>query len=387
MAAALLHRVLAIFVGLRDLVAAHPVLGTIYLVAFSVLAALALWQLWRGEPRRAFWCAVGAILVDFLFAWGDDTFTHIYRITAIAGQLRHGELSQFLVNPTTGETLPVFVYYNVLPYVIPTALNLLGVPAFYAYKLVMCGHFVLMALGLQALLARTSAPDASARQRNMDQLVAILFITANYVYCLWCTRGALAELWVYCLVPWVVDAALRPRGERMTTVLLFLQICGHPIVLRQSLVAEAVVTFSVSRLSIVDLVRRGVVSAAVAVVLAAPFWLPQFLWQGYILGPKGLPVQFADSFQTLADTLNPRTTRSIGVWMPLAILLLMVVARAAFRTDLVGNRVLPAGCGVAVGLSLWRGGAGADPRAVAVRLAACLPGGVSRLRRAACRLA
>ena len=191
---------LAIFIGLRDLVAAHPVLGTFYLVAFSVLAELAVWQLWCGKPRRAFWCAVGAILVDFLFAWGDDTFTHIYRITAIADQLRHGVLSQFLVNPTTGGTLPVFVYYNVLPYVIPTALNLLGVPAFYAHKLAMCGHFVLIALGFQALLMCTSAADASARQRNVDQLVAFLFITANYVYCLWCTRGALAELWsaVWC---------------------------------------------------------------------------------------------------------------------------------------------------------------------------------------------
>ena len=328
MAAALLHRVLAIFVGLGELLAAHPILGSIYLAMFTTLGLLAMWFVWRGEPRRAFWCAVGTILVDFVFSWGDDTFTHIYRIAALAEQVRHGALSQFLVNPTTGEALPVFVYYNVLPYVIPTVLNLVGVPTFYAFKLVMCGHFVVMALGLQALIARTAAADASARQHDIDQLVAFLFVTANYVYCLWCTRGALAELWVYCLVPWVVNATLTPRGERSTAVLLFLQICGHPIVLLQSLISEAVVAFSLSKMGPIELIRRGAVPVAVAVVLAAPFWLPQFLWQDWILGPKGLPVPFSDSFLTFLEVINPRNTRTIGVWMPLALLLLIAVAQA-----------------------------------------------------------
>jgi hypothetical protein len=328
MAAALLHRVLAILVGLGELLAAYPLVGTIYLAGFTALGALTMWLLWRGEMKRAFWCATAVILVHFLFSWGDDTFTHVYRITALADQLRHGSINQFLVNPTTGETLPVFVYYNVLPYVIPTILNLAGMPAVYAFKLVMCGLFVVMAAGLQALIARTAVAGAKPRQGDLDQLAAFLFITANYVYCLWCSRSALAELWVYCLVPWVVNAVLTPRGERSTTVLLFLQVCGHPVVLLQSLVAEAVVTFSLSRMGWADLVRRGAVPAAMAVVLAVPFWLPQFLWQGWILGPNGLSWPFYDSFQNLRETISPHNMRSIGVWMPLALLLLIAVARA-----------------------------------------------------------
>jgi hypothetical protein len=154
------------------LLVAHPILGPISLVTFGSLGLLAMWFVWRGELRLAFWCALATILVDFLFSWGDDTFTHIYRITALAEQVRHGALSQFLVNPTTGETLPVFVYDNALPYVIPTVLNFAGVPAFYAFKLVMCGHFVVIALGLQALIARSAAADSSPRQRDIDQLVA-----------------------------------------------------------------------------------------------------------------------------------------------------------------------------------------------------------------------
>ena len=328
MAAALLHKVLAIFVGLGELLAAHPLAGAIYLTGLTALGASTIWLLWRGEMKRAFWCATAAILVDFLFSWGDDTFSHVYRIAALADQVRRGSFNLFLVNPTTGETLPVFVYYNVLPYVIPTVLNLAGMPAVYAFKLVMCGHFLVMAAGLQALIARTAAAGASPCRRDLDQLAAFLFITANYVYCLWCARHALAELWVYCLVPWVVNAALTPRGERSTTALLFLQICGHPIVLLQSLVAEAVVTFSVSRMGWLELVRRGVVPVVVALVLAMPFWLPQFLWQDWILGPKGLPTTFYESFQNLYETVNPRNQRSIGVWMPLALLLMIAMARA-----------------------------------------------------------
>jgi hypothetical protein len=324
----LLSKLLAIFVGLGELLAAHPLVAAIYLTAFTALGAVTVWLLWRGETKRAFWCATAAILVHFLFSWGDDTFSHVYRIAALADQLRHGSIDLFLVNPTNGEALPVFVYYSVLPYVIPTVLNLAGMPALYAFKLAMCGHFLVMAAGLQALIARTAVACSRPRPRDFDQFAAFLFVTANYVYCLWCTRSALAELWVYCLVPWVVNAALMPRGERSTTALLFLQVCGHPVVLLQSLVAEAVVVVGLSRMGWWELIRRGVVPTVVAVVLAAPFWLPQVLWQDWILGPKNLPATFYDSFQNLDKAVSPTNTRSIGVWLPLALLFVVAVARA-----------------------------------------------------------
>ena len=52
--ASLLHRGLAIFVGLGDLVAAHPILGTIYLVTFVTLGLLAMWFVWRGGAHREY---------------------------------------------------------------------------------------------------------------------------------------------------------------------------------------------------------------------------------------------------------------------------------------------------------------------------------------------
>jgi hypothetical protein len=67
---------------------------------------------------------------------------------------------------------------------------------------------------------------------------------------------------------------------------------------------------------------------AVAMVLGAPFWLPQSLWQGVILGPHALPTDFRESFQTLAEIVSPRNDRTTGVWLPLAVLVLVFVSRA-----------------------------------------------------------
>jgi len=305
----------------------HPVFFTLYIVPFVALAILSAWLLWRGEAKRAFWCLIGAIVVDFLFSWGDDTYTHIYRIAALTDQIRSGTISAFLTNPNNGETLPTFVYYSTIPYLVPTLLNLLGVPALFAFKLVTALHFVVLGWGLQLLIERTTPANASRARVQADYLVAFLFISANYVYALWFERGSLGELWVYCFLPWVVLGALSSNG-RALTLFLFLQLCGHPVIVVQTLVAEVLVAYTLTGLTFVGLIRRGLVPMVVAMVLAAPFWLPQALWQSEILGPANLPADFRDSFLTLAAMFNPRNERTMGVWLPLAVLLLIFVSRA-----------------------------------------------------------
>jgi hypothetical protein len=305
----------------------HPVLFTTYIVPFVALALLSLWLVWRGDSRRAFWCLIGTILVDFLFSWGDDTFTHVYRIAALADQVRTGAISALLTNPNTGETLPTFVYYSAVPYLAPTLLNLLGMPALYAFKLVMCLHFIVLGYGLQRLIERTAPGGSPRAQVETDYLVAFLFISANYVYSLWFARGSLGELWVYCLLPWVVLATLSRNGRTLTFV-LFLQVCGHPIVMLQSLVAAVLVAYAMTGLSLIGVIRRGLVPVFIAMVLAVPFWLPQSLWQGVIQGPQALPFDFRESFLTLFEMIDPRSERTVGVWLPLAVLVLIVVTRA-----------------------------------------------------------
>jgi hypothetical protein len=324
---AVVHKLQTIYGGLHQTALEYPALFTAYIVPFIGLSLAAVWLVWRGKTCLAFWCVIGTILVDFLFSWGDDTYTHVYRIAALADQIRKGAFSALLTNPNTGEALPTFVYYSEVPYLVPTLLNLLGMPALYAFKLVMCLHFIFMGYGLQRLIETTAAPNRSRLQFETDYLVAFLFVSANYVYSLWFARGSLGELWVYCLLPWVVLGALSPNG-RALTFFLFLQICGHPIVMLQTLVAEVLVAYTMTGLTMAGLIRRGLIPMIVALVLASPFWLPQSLWQGAILGPNALPADFRESFHTLADLLSARSERTMGIWLPLALLVMIVSARA-----------------------------------------------------------
>jgi hypothetical protein len=306
----------------------HPALFSIYLAMLLALVAVALVLIWRRQARGAFWCAVAAVLVAFFFSWGDDSFTHTYRIAALADQVRNGPLSAFLVSPSTGEGVPTFVYYSHVSYVLPVLFALLGLPALYAFKLSMMLYFVMMAAGVQAMVDRSAPAKRDREQFQRDYLVALLFLGANYVYCLWFARASLAEIWVYCLMPWVVASALSPITSRWLAIFLFLQICGHPIVMAQCLVAEVIVAYSLSGRTPLQLLRRGLMPSIVAVVLSAPFWLPQGLWQGMILGPKSLPGSFEESFLTLLDLVRFHHERTVGIWLPLATILVVVVARA-----------------------------------------------------------
>lgn len=313
--------------GIVQTAHAHPVLLPIYVVLFGGFVVATLTFVAREQAMRAMWCLTGAIVVDFVFSWGDDTYTHVYRIAALADQVESGALSTFLINPDTGEGIPTFVYYSIVPYLLPALLDLIGLPALFGFKLVMGLHFVVLAAGVHAVILR-SAPSGAPREKlDSDFFVGCLFLSANYVYVLWVGRASLGEAWVYCFVPWVVWAAIGAQSGRALTAFLFLQICGHPIVLAQSLIAEAIVALSLARIGPIALIRRSLMPGLLAVVLATPFWLPQVLWQGAIQGPKALPVAFADSFLGLGDMLKLWNDRTVGLWLPLAAIVLVVVRR------------------------------------------------------------
>lgn len=324
--------------GIVQTAHAHPVLLLLYVALFLGFVVATLTFIGREQAARALWCLTGAIVVDFVFSWGDDTFTHVYRIAALADQVESRALSTFLINPDTGEGIPTFVYYSIVPYLVPALLDVIGVPALYSFKLVMALHFVILAAGVHALILRSSPAGTPREKRDQDFFVGCLFLCANYVYVLWVGRASLGEVWVYCFVPWVVWAAIGAQSGRALTVFLFLQICGHPIVLAQSLVAEAVVALGLARVGPVALIRRSLVPVVLAVVLATPFWLPQALWQGAIQGPKALPVAFADSFLGIGDLLKMWNDRTVGLWLPLAAIVLVVVRRGR----LPGSFWLPA---------------------------------------------
>jgi hypothetical protein len=327
MGQAFLDKLQSILARYTVIVADQPVLFGVFAAVLVVFTLAVVVAVLRGRARTAYWWAVGLIVVDFCLSWGDDTFTHVFRIADLADQVRAGSASQLLIDPGSGEALPVFVYYSLVPYLLPVLLDLAGLPAMLAYKAVGALQFVVMAAGVAALVDKvTAGSPRNSRDGDREYLAALLFVTAAYVWSLWCTRASLAEYFVVSLVPWVTRYLVVPNGQRALVLLFSLQVAAHPVVLLHGLVCELLVAYALSRTSLLEMIRRIVVPLVLALALASPFWLPQFLWQSWILGPGGLPVRFIDTFLTWRELFDPRHVHNIGLWLPLAIALAVVVA-------------------------------------------------------------
>ena len=315
----------------QEIAAVHPLLCTIIAGAVTPFAVWSVVAIVRRQGPQALWSTVGVLVVLLAFSWGDDTYTHVYRVVAMSDQIRAGQLSLMLTNSATGVVLPTFVYYSALPYVLPVALNLAGLPAFVAFKIALVLQLVVMALGIQRIVEKTSAGFAGF-------LAAVLYMSANYAYEIWLSRAAFAELWVYSLIPWVVGCTIFTKPTRGTTTALtlvfFLQAVSHPIVLVHSLLCEVPVAMVLARLGPIALARRWILPFTLALLLAIPFWLPQALWQSLIMGPAALPADFRDSFLSLAELLDPKNGRNMGPWLPAALVAMIAAAhlRLAPRT-------------------------------------------------------
>jgi hypothetical protein len=74
-------------------------------------------------------------------------------------------------------------------------------------------------------------------------------------------------------------------------------------------------------------IRRVFVASAIAIALATPFWLPQFIWLHDIQGNTALPIVFSDTFLSLRQMLDPRYFRNLGLWIPCAIAMVIVASR------------------------------------------------------------
>lgn len=308
--------------GYRAVASAYPFATASYLSAMVALLAIAIVCSLRGRAATAYWSLVGTVLVYLVISFGEDIGHHVYRTLAVADQLRHGRPSLFLTTGPEALTLPTFVFYSFVPYLPTALLNLLGLSAHAALKVVMAAQILILAFGLRALIEEHKAEP---QLRSAAWFGALLFFGANYVYGLWLTRAAYAEIWVYCLIPWVVLAILRRDGT-MALLLFFVQVAIHPVMFAYASACSLVLAYGLSAERPLALLRRCLLPLLVAVAAGAPFWLPQLLWKDFIRGTVGIPVPFVDTFLSLADLMDRRYGRNIGLCLPLAILAMIALA-------------------------------------------------------------
>lgn len=306
----------------------YPIPTAIYFTAKFGFAVLCCYFIYDKHSRRAFWCVIGLILVDLAYSNGDDTTHHVYRILVLSEQIKQGQLSLLFTNPTTGDAYPIFVYYSLLPYILPVLLTLAGFSAVFAFEIAMGLQLILFALGIQSLIERPRVREDAQKVRS-DFFLAILFMSATYVYSLWLVRAAFAEVWAVSLAPWVVRFALSPKAIRPLTAVLFLQICAHPLLFLQCIVGKSVVALGLSRQSPVIMIGRGIAALLIAAALAMPFWLPQSSWLHEILGtdvvlPGG--VSFSTSFLSAQQLFDPTFGYNIGIFLPCAVAVMIIAS-------------------------------------------------------------
>ncbi len=325
---ALLDKFTAWSEAYRLLAAAHPVVVVLYLSLTALFGVLFAVSFARGRMGRAFWCVIAVWLVNIVCSSGEDIEIHIYRTIVIADQIRSGAVSLLVSDTAAGDSLPVFVFYGFSPYLLPAVLDLIGLSGHLSVTLSLCVTFLILALGVSRVVE--SLPDGRDRRAALRQryLAAILFVGANYVLGLWTQRSALAEIWVYALVPWVVVAMMSPGRKRVLTALLLLQLSMHPVVFAHGFVCSLIVAVGLSREAAGRVMWRCAAPFAIAVALGAPFWLPPFVYKGAILGLTALPVGFADTFLSLPDLLSRRHMRTLGICLPLAVLVVAVGFRS-----------------------------------------------------------
>jgi hypothetical protein len=310
--------------GYGLLLATQPLEGGALLAALAVLFGLAAWFVARGRAAAAYWCVAGIVLVQLIVSFGEDIDLHVYRIVALAQQLRHGEPSLLLTSPATGEALPIFVYYSFLPYLLPVALNLAGLSAHAAFTVAMAAQFLVMVCGLRALAEQASSGNDG--RRNAAYLALILFLTANYVYSLWIARAAFGETMVYCLVPWVTLALWRGRSSVWVATLIALQAASHPVVFPYALGSSLVVAWCLSTATPRDMLRRTVPPLVAALVVTVPFWLPPPLWKDLVRGVLHLGPTFDETFLSIGQLFDRRYERNLGLALPIAFVIVVLGA-------------------------------------------------------------
>lgn len=302
--------------------------NAIFLCVVWALAALAAHWSVVGVPRLAFLTASALVAaVSVMTGGSDDVRHHIFRTAWLASRLWEGEMSLLVDDPITGEVYPIFVFYSLLPYALPVALDLAGFGAVFSYR-VSLGLYVLLFSAGVFRLAESHVAVRGAPTPNRSQLhfAALFLVTSLPVATTFATRSAFAEATTLALIPWAV-LALRSRSALPFLFLLSTQIALHPVVFPQTFAAVAILGMMLDSRPPLCAIHRLVIFTPIALLISAPFWAPQAVWLSAIGGHEALRVPYAETFHTISTLLSPIEPSSPGV--PMFVALLIVMSRPA----------------------------------------------------------
>lgn len=272
----------------------------------------------RNRPQTLFFTLTLSITSLIVVSNGQDTAIHAWRSLYLFESLKAGNLDLLLTLDKT--SLPVFYFYSPLTYELSWPFLWIGFTALQSTRLIASLGFILMAYSTRTMICR--AIDPLAQDYKTASLLSVAFLSANYVYHNYLTRGALPEALSYALVS-VIIVSLLDNKYFLSMLLIALQIMVHPVLFVQSFSAEAVILIMLDKRFFLKIWRIASVYGS-AMVLSSPLWLFGLVNKASIDGIKGLPIKFEDTFVSLASIISLEDYRCVGIFI-LSIVLIMMI--------------------------------------------------------------
>lgn len=229
------------------------------------------------------------ITVRDLFSEGMIRFhdtPQLARVFDMTSALRDGQFPvRWVTNLGYGYGYPIFNFYAPLPYYVGALFNLSGLDTLQSTKIMILAGMLLAPIGMFLFVSTISSIENSV-------LSAILYAFAPYHAVELYVRGAIGELWVYAILPFIFyGIALtyygKRKGELICILGLFGAIISHTLLgyftvlfCFLSLIMYFLYSIFFRRSSLLHVKKFGI-ACIVSLGLAAFFWLPAISEMSY----------------------------------------------------------------------------------------------------------
>ncbi|MBI9044987.1 MAG: hypothetical protein JEZ06_10905 [Anaerolineaceae bacterium] len=250
---------------------------------------------------------------------GHDINHHIFRLNDTQKLFSQGKLL-FYLSPMAGngKGLPVYVFYSAWIYIIPSLFMGIGFPLYNSLLLTVMG-FALLSFFSFYKFANLHVNS------NLAKLGALFYLTSNFFLAFIFVRFpyseflgcALIPLLLYSLSKWLLDS--RGRYLLLSILVLAFIILFHSVSFMNCLPLIGLYILYLIRKNKNNFsyIWKSLPVFIIGLLLTAFFWFPALLENKYVLGIKGFPTHYQDTFLKLSTYLQPTNYENIGILLVL----------------------------------------------------------------------
>jgi len=240
------------------------------------------------------------------FYTSHDGETHTARIAAYYQALADGQFPpRFAGTFYNGLGSPIFVYIYPVPYLLGSAVHLLGFSFADSFKILMAAGFIFSAIFSYLWLKEVFKSEKAAF------LGTLFYVWAPYRFSLIYVRASISELLAYTFLPLVFYSFTKLREKRSLTRIAISAISVACLLLSQNLVAATslpILGIYVLILSFFDKSFRYFLISALAIIwgfaISAVTYIPAFFEREFVQFNQIIKVAYENHFVTLGQLIH-----------------------------------------------------------------------------------